>query len=57
VRFVDVVPGFALTLPLTASGTSVRAPVTAEWSRVALAVGTGTLRADENYYVVVRRAP
>jgi aminopeptidase N len=57
VRFVDVVPGFALTLPLTASGISVRAPVTAEWSRVALAVGTGTLRADENYYVVVRRAP
>lgn len=57
VRFVDVVPGFSLTLPLTAAGRTAKATVTAEWSRVALPVTSGALRADENYYVLVRRAP
>jgi aminopeptidase N len=57
VRFAEVVPGFALELPLSAAGKTVKSRVTAEWSRVALSVGAGVLRADENYYVVVRRAP
>ncbi|MBY0489652.1 MAG: M1 family metallopeptidase [Gemmatimonadaceae bacterium] len=57
VRFADVVPGFALEVPLSASGKMVKSRVTAEWSPVALSVGAGVLRADENYYVVIRRAP
>jgi aminopeptidase N len=57
VRFADVVPGFALDVPLSAAGKTVKARITAEWSRVALAVGTAALRADENYYLAVRKAP
>ena len=57
VRFADVVPGFALTVPLSAGGKTVPAKITADWSRVPLSVGTGVLRADENYYLVLRRAP
>ncbi len=57
VRFADVVPGFALDVPLSAAGSTVKARVTSEWTRVALTVGAGALRADENYYVTVRKAP
>lgn len=56
VRFADVVPGFSLTVPLTGGGTTVKARITADWSHVVVPVGTAALRADENYYLTLRRA-
>lgn len=58
VRWTDVVPGFAMPVRLVSGVTITKAVPTTEWSRVPVTLApNATLKVDENFYVVVKRAP
>ncbi|HYW30937.1 MAG TPA: M1 family metallopeptidase [Gemmatimonas sp.] len=57
VRWVDVVPGFAMPVRLRWGTNGVRITPTSEWQHVTVPEGaTGDPRVDENFYVTLRRA-
>jgi aminopeptidase N len=62
VRWTEVVPGFAMPVRLMrgtgSSATFVTANPTTEWTRVPLTLApNASLRVDENFYVLTKRAP
>ncbi len=58
VRWGDVVPGFTMPVRLVSGNASVQVTPGSSWTRVDIPMSTnGTLRVDENYYVVSRRVP
>lgn len=58
VRWTDVVPGFSMPVRIVSGTSSVVVTPGPEWTRAALTLApNASLRVDENYYVISRRAP